>query len=115
MEFELEVIGGVTEEQMRKIISIGLCVPDQTVFMKQTQEFLTGKCPADLGDGRKSFDKQYHVQGDYYTLGRTHLSDGIPTGNWKGSLDEELFFMHVELAENGVEDIYQHIPEEIEV
>lgn len=89
-----------TNETLRALLAIGLYAPTDGVWVKTTQEFYEGKCPAELGDGRYNVDSLFYgvsrPDGVYILVGRNLATpSGIPSGNYQ-ELSEEEFMAWVD-------------------
>ena len=108
---ELVVQDPLTDEELREIVVTGLTVPVVTLWLEITKEVAEGKCPADLGDGRKSFNSEYYVQcvedRYFYIVGRAN-----ERGNYEGPLSVEVFNDHINMFGSV---LYQHIPVTVEL
>lgn len=122
MTFTMDMNGKPIDEELRELVTVGLAVPDDITWIEISEEVATGKCPtepAELGDARKYFKDQFKVDEVdgrfFYIVGRTstvtdvNTGKEIPTGNWKSSLDPEVFFVHVDHF--GIDNLYATLPQ----
>ena len=101
------------DAQLRLFLSMGLYIPNLIIYGKITKEFADGKCPSELGDGRKNVRSQYLCEDreleTWVVVGRNEINSlGTATGNYM-AVDPDEQAAWVEYL--GLENIFLNKPE----
>ena len=108
-----------TDEDLRGLVTFMLStgkkthIPTQRIWGKIEPGARDGKCPSEIGDGRKALEDCFYITSvdsdDYMSLGHDHTNPrtGVATGAFKALTSEE-FWNAVDYV--GVENLFIELP-----